>query len=308
MKRTVPVVAFAVNGTLVVGSDEGEWGSLAGSAVTELPSTGQISACVQDVSGVVTAACWEPRLEQLRDGAWTSIALSAPALALAATDHGLVLADTSGGIARLAGASHVPMQELTSHEPIVELVGCGGGIAALSMSGTVSVAPWPATDGPLVPVATHAIGRVHAIWPGIRPGTVLVAGATGLGVLEHRRLVAVATDFGEPIAGATVVHGRALIWGDRGGAWIIDERLARVARVRPGASVLVGATAIGDRALGWTTDGALYAFDGSAEGGTRLAFGDIVLAVPDVDKVSVIAVRWTPHGGTRATREVIGWN
>lgn len=302
--RDVPAHAFVVDGTLVIGSDAGAWSTVDADARLEaLPSTGRVSASTRDDrSGVVTVACYAPRLEQLSGGTWTSIALSAPALALAATPHGLVLADTSGGIAKLSGVSRVPVQEHAASEPIVELVAMGDGLAMLSNAGTVSVTTWPGREGALVEVATGAIGRAHAMWPGVAPGTAIVAGASGVGVLEDRRFTAVATDFGERIAGVAIAgRGRAVMFGDGGGAWLMDERLVRRARVQCGE--LVGVASAGDRALGWTRDGALHSIDGDGKA-QKLPFHDVVLAIADA------TIHWTRAAGAWVTREgkAAAWN
>src|SRR5262249_46415120 len=83
---SIPVIAFAIHGTLVVGTDDGEWSTLGPSdQLVPAASTGRSSAAVCDANGTLTIASWEPKLTQYRDGTWTSIALAAPALALAAT-------------------------------------------------------------------------------------------------------------------------------------------------------------------------------------------------------------------------------
>jgi len=294
--RDTPAYAFVVEGSLVIGSDAGAWSRVGSDGhLAALPSTGRVSAWTQDARGVVTVACYAPRLEQLTSDAWTSIALSTPALALAATPRGLVLADTSGGIALLSGVSRVPVQEHTASEPVVELIAIGGGLAMLSNGGTVFVTTWPGQEGTLVPVATGAIGRAHAMWPGIASGTAIVAGASGVGVLEERRFAAVVTDLGERIAGvAPVGRSRAIMLGDTGNAWVVDERLARRSRVQ--CSDLVGAAAAGDHALGWTRDGALYSIDGDGRA-ERLAARDVVLAVRDA------TIHWTETAGAWVTRE-----
>src|SRR5215813_2522395 len=82
---TSPVMAFAVGGSFVVGTESGDWLSLAGDQLAPIASTGRASAAVRDAAGVLTVACWEPKLERYERGAWSSIALAAPAIALAAT-------------------------------------------------------------------------------------------------------------------------------------------------------------------------------------------------------------------------------
>ena len=311
--RSIPVAAFAIRGSLVIGTDAGEWSMLdAGEQLVPLPATGPVSAVVEDATGTLTVACWEPRLEQLNDPsrAWSEIALAAPAVALAATPRGLVIADTSGGLSLLGGDAHVPVHELTSPEPVVALQPMDQGLVVLAASGAVEVTPWPGQDGPLTPISTASIGRAHALFPGIRRGTVLVAGARGLGVLEQKRLVAVTTDLGDRISGAAVFaeHGRAFVYADDGEAWIVDDGLGRPARVRLGDVEVAGCVPGADgTVLAWTTDGALYVigYDGAS---WRIADGGVVLAAPEIDRIGTIAIHWTPQGGARVTRGHVAWN
>lgn len=305
-----PVVAFAIHGALVIGTDGGDWLSLgSGEQLTALGPTGPVSAAVRDASGTLTVASWEPRLAQLRDGAWVSIALAAPAVALAVTPRGLVLADAGGGLALLAGGSRTPVQELTADEPVLELVPGGAGIVALLASGAVATTAWPQADAPavLAHVDTTAVGRVHALFAGVAGGTVLVAGARGCGVLDRGRLVAVASDLGDRIAGAAVFHGhgRALLHTDEGEGCVVDDRLSRTARIAVG--VIAGCTpGDGGSVLAWTTSGGLHAI---AHDGTHrtLADGGVVLAAPEVGRVGAIAIRWAPASGVRVTRGHVAW-
>jgi hypothetical protein len=305
-----PVAAFAIHGSLVIGTDTGAWLSLgSGEQLTAIASTGPMSAAVRDAAGTLTVASWEPRLAQLRDGVWASIALAAPAAALAVTPRGLVIADAGGGLSLLAGASRAPVQELTTDEPAVELVPGGVGIVALLANGAVATTAWPqaAAAAALSFVDTTAIGRVHALFPGIRDGTVLVAGARGCGVLDRGRLVAVANDLGDRIAGAAVfrARGRALLHTDEGDGCVVDDRLSRTARIAAG--VIAGCTSGDDGSvLAWTTSGGLQAIgdDGTHQ---ALADGDVVLAVPEVGRVGAIAIRWAPSTGVRVTRGHMAW-
>lgn len=309
--RSMPVAAFAIRGSLVIGTDNGEWSTLgAGEQLVPLPGTGPVSAVIDDGAGTLTVACWEPKLEQLRDGAWSQIALSAPAVALASTPRGLVIADTGGGLSVLAGSSRVPLQELTSTEPVVALQPAAQGLVVLAASGAVEVTTWPGQEGALVPVSTASIGRAHALFPGIRAGTVLVAGARGLGVLEQKRLVAVTTDLGDRVSGASVFagHARAFVFGDDGGSWIVDESLGRPARVRLGAAEVAGCVPGADgTVLAWTTDGVLHVVghDGAS---WRVAEDSVVLAAPEVGRIGTIAIHWTPVSGARVSRGHVAWN
>jgi hypothetical protein len=310
--RSIPVAAFAHRGSLVIGTDTGEWLSLgAGDRLVPLPATGPISDAVDAPDGTVTVACWEPVLKQLRDGVWTELALSAPATALAVTPRGLVIADSGGGLSLLAGASRVPVQELAGPEPILALQAVDGGLVALGASGAVEVTGWPGGTAALSPVHTGSIGRAHAIFPGIRPGSVLVAGARGIAVLEKQRLSAATTELGDRISGVAVFtdRGRAFIYADNGDAWIVDEGLGRPARVHLGEAEVAGAAPGADGTiLAWTTDGALHVVghDGAS---WRVTDGGVVLAVPEPETSrGSIAIHWTAAGGARVTRGHVAWN
>jgi hypothetical protein len=262
-----------------------------------------MSDVVAEADGTVTVACWSPELRQLRQGAWSTISLSAPAMALASTPRGIVIADTGGGLSLLSGAARVPVQEVTSPEPIV----------ALGASGTVEVSTWPVVEGGLVPIHTGTIGRAHAIFAGIRPGTALIAGSRGIATLDadgtRPRLAAVTTDVKERVSGAAVFtdRQRAFVYADSGEAWIIDEGLVRANAVRLSAGV-IGAAPSGDGSvLVWTADGALHTV--GSDGATWRVTGDgVVLAVPDPGRTGSIAIHWTASGGTRVTRGHVAWN
>jgi hypothetical protein len=310
--RTIPVAAFTLRGTLVIGTDSGEWLSIGnGDRVVPLADTGPISDVVDHGDGTLSVACWTPVLKQLRDSAWTDLSLSAPATALAMTPRGLVLADTGGGLSLLAGTSRVPVQELTSPEAIVQLVALDGGLAVLGTSGSVEVTTWPGAEGGLTPVHTGSIGRAHAIFAGLRRGTALVAGARGVGVLERQRLTSVSTDIGDRVAGVAVFHdrGRALLHADDGSAWIVDEGLARPARVRLGDGKVAGATSGSDgTVLVWTTDGVLHVVghDGAS---WQVTDGGVVLALPEPNQIrGSIAIHWSASRGMRVTRGHVAWN
>ncbi len=311
--RSVPVAAFSHGGTLVIATDDGEWLRLgAGEALEPIASTGPMSDVVAERDGSITVACWTPELRQLRDGAWSTITLSAPAIALAATPRGIVLADTSGGLSLLSGAARVPVQELTSPVPIVSLLWVGG-LVALGASGTVEVSTWPVVEGGLVPIHTGTIGRAHAIFAGIRPGTAFVAGARGLATLDadgtRPRLAAVTTDLEERISGAAVFtdRQRALVYADSGDAWIVDDGLVRANAVRLSAGV-IGAAPSGDGSvLAWTADGALHTV--GSDGATWRVTGDsVVLATPDPGRAGSLAIHWTASSGPRVTRGHVAWN
>ncbi len=311
--RSVPVAAFPHGGTLVIATDDGEWLRLgAGESLEPMTATGPMSDVVAESDGTVTVACWEPKLWQLRGGAWSTISLSAPATALAATPRGIVIADTSGGLSLLAGAARVPVQELTSPEPVLSLVWVGG-LVALGASGSVEVSTWPVVEGGLVPIHTGTIGRAHAIFGGIRPGTALVAGSRGLAILDadgtRPRLQAVTTDLKERVSGAAVFtdRQRALVYADSGEAWIVDEGLVRANAVRLSAGV-IGAAPSGDGSvLAWTADGALHTI--GSDGATWRVTGDgVVLAIADPGRTGSIAIHWTAKSGTRVTRGHVAWN
>ena len=311
--RSIPVAAFAIRGALVIGTDAGEWSTLgAGEQLEPLPATGPVSAVVEDATGTLTVACWEPKLEQLNDPSrgWSEIALAAPAVALAATPRGLVIADTGGGLSLLEGASQVPVLALAAPEPIVALQPMEHGLVVLAASGAVEVTTWPDQDGPLAPVSTASIGRAHALFPGMRRGTVLVAGARGLGVLEQKRLVSVTTDLDDRISGAAVFadHGRAFVYTDNGEAWIVDEALGRPARVRLGGAEVAGCVPGADgTVLAWTTEGVLYVI-GHEGASWCVADGGVVLAAPELGRSGTIAIHWTQQGGARVTRGHVAWN
>ena len=310
--RSVPVAAFALRGAVVIGTDGGEWVSIGtNDRAVPLADTGPISDCVDHGDGTLSVACWTPVLKQLRDGAWSDLSLSAPATALAVTPRGLVFADTSGGLSLLAGASRVPVQELTAPEPILQMIAVDGGLVALGASGSVETTPWPASEGGLSPVGTSSIGRAHAIFPGIRRGTAFVAGARGVAVLERGRLASVSTDLGDRISGAAVFgdRGRALLHADDGSAWIVDEGLARPARVRLGDGRVAGACAGSDgTVLAWTTDGVLHVVghDGAS---WQVTDGGVVLALPEPNQIrGSIAIHWSASRGLTVTRGHVAWN
>jgi hypothetical protein len=305
-----PVTAFAIHGALVVGSDDGEWFTLGpGDQLSPAASTGRVSAAVTDAAGTLTIASWEPRLTQLSKGVWSSIALAAPAVALAVTPRGLVIADAGGGLSLLAGASRAPVQELSADQPVLALAPRGGGIVALLANGTVVTSAWPdaAAAVMLAEVDTSAIGRVHALFPGMIAGSVLVAGARGYGLLDRDHLVAVANELGDRIAGAAVFHGhgRALLHTDEGDGCIVDQRLLSSARLAIGA--IVGCVSCDDGGvLAWTAAGALHAIDRHAAHRT-LADGGVVLAAPEVGRIGAIAIRWAQATGVRITRGHVAW-
>jgi hypothetical protein len=309
--RSMPIAAFSPRGALVIGTDAGEWLAVRGDQLIAMPATGPISDVVDDPSGTLTVACWEPVLKQLRDGAWIDLALTAPATALAVTPSGLVIADTSGGLSVLRGGSRVPIQELTSPEPLIALQSVDGGLVALGTSGSLEVTMWPGQPGGLTAVHTGAIGRAHAIFPGIRRGTALVAGARGVAVLERNRLTAVTTDLGDRVSGVAVFgdRGRAFLHADDGQAWIVDEGLALAARVQLGEVDVAGAAPGEDGSvLVWTTDGALHVVghDGAC---WRMTDGGVVLAMPEPDRTrGSIAIHWTAADGARVTRGHVAWN
>lgn len=309
--RSVPVAAFPHGGTLVIATDDGQWLRLeSGEALEPMSPTGPMSDVVAESDGSLTVACWEPKLFQLRGGVWSTISLSAPATALASTPRGIVIADTTGGLSLLSGA--VPVQELTSPEPILSLVWAGS-LVALGASGSVEISTWPGVDGGLSPIHTGSIGRAHAIFGGIRPGTALIAGSRGLAVLDadamRPRLAAVTTDLKERVSGAAVFtdRQRALVYADSGDAWIIDEGLVRATAVRLSAGV-IGAASSGDGGvLAWTADGALHTI--GSDGATWRVTGDnVVLAVADPGRTGTIAIHWTRSTGTRVTRGHVAWN
>lgn len=309
--RSIPVSAFTIGDSLVIGTDSGEWLTLRhGDVLHPLPSTGPISAVVEDRAGTITVACWEPVLKQLRDSEWTTLSLSAPAVALAVTPAGLVIADTSAGLWLLAGSSRVPVHELTAAEPVVALEATEEGLVVLAASGAVEATVWPGHDGGLLPVNTASIGRAHALFPGIRRGTALVAGARGIAVLDRHRLVAVTTDLGDRVGGAAVFRdrGRAFLHADNGEAWIVDEGLGRPARVRIGNAEIAGcAPGTDGTVLAWTTDGALHVVghDGAS---WRVADRDVVLGAPEVARAGSIAIHWTASIGAHVTRGHVAWN
>lgn len=308
---SIPVSAFTLRGSLVIGTDRGEWFSVtSGDQLEPLADTGPIADVIL-ADGTISVACWAPVLKQLRGVVWTDLALSAPATAIASTPRGLVIADTGGGLSLLAGMSRVPVQELTSPEVVVTLLPLEDGVVALGTSGTIEVSTWPGSEGGLVPVNTAAIGRAHAIFPGLRRGTVFAAGARGLGLVERQRLVASATDFPDRIAGVAVFaeKSRAFVYADSGEAWIVDESLARPARVRLGDGRIAGAAAGTDgTVLAWTTDGVLHvvAHDGAS---WRIADGGVVLALPEPNQIrGSIAIHWSESTGVRVSRGHVAWN
>jgi hypothetical protein len=315
--RSMPIAAFPHGGSLVIATDDGEWLRLGtGESLEPMTATGPMSDVVAETDGTITVACWSPELRQLRHGpmspAWSTISLSAPATALAATPRGLVIADTGGGLSLLTGAARVPVQELSSPEPILSLVWVGS-LVALGASGTVEVSTWPVVEGGLVPIHTGTIGRAHAIFAGIRPGSALVAGARGIATLDadgtRPRIVAVTTDLKERISGAAVFadRQRALVYADSGDAWIVDEGLVRANPVRLSAGV-IGAAPSGDGGvLAWTADGALHTI--GSDGATwRVTGDDVVLAVADPGRTGSVAIHWSKSGGTRVTRGHVAWN
>jgi hypothetical protein len=304
----MPVAAFAIHGSLIVGTDSGDWLALgSGEQLAAIGATGPMSAAVRDAAGTLTVAGWGPSLAQLRGDRWSEIALASPAVALAATPRGLVIAEASGALSLLAGTSRVPVQELVAGEPVLDLAPAGGGIVALLANGAIASTTWPGAEAPLAVVETAAIGHAHAVFADPFAGAVLVAGARGAGVIERGRLVAVASDLGDRVAGAAAfgAQDRALVYCDDGAAYILDRRLSRAAQAPAGG--FAGAAPGDDgRVLAWTTTGSLQAI---TAGGThhRLTEGSVVLAAPEVGRIGAIALHWTPQTGVRATRGHVAW-
>ena len=300
----IPVDAFTIGGSIVIGTDDGQWLELgAGNRLEELPATGPTSAAVDCGDGTVLVAGWEPVLRRLRERRWVTQAIGAPAIALAVTARGLVIADAGGALSLIAGGSGVPVQELAAREPVVALVALGDGVAVLTASGRVEATAWPAGPAELAPIETQAVGRVHALFAGIRRGRALVAGARGLGVIDGARSIAITTGLGDRVAGAVGFgdDAHALVFGDHGEAWIVDEQLTRTARVGVAGAVIGAATSPGRRVLAWTAEGALHAVEPSGAS-RRIADGNVVLATPEPDGRGALAVRWSAQAGVSITR------
>ncbi len=303
--RTRPIALCASARATYVGSDGGEWATVtAANELGALPSTGPFGAAVVDASGTLTVACWGTSVKQLRDAAWSEIVLGAPTLALADTARGLFAGDADGGLTIVPTTSRIPVQEQSLGEPVVALQSTGDAIVALGTSGKVT-----ACGATLVAVDTSAIGRVHALFPGVRTGSAIVAGTEGYAVLvtgDRAALAAVVVD-GPALRGVAPFHDRerALIYADGGDAWIADAGLARVARLRVR---VVGAAATPDgTVLAWTGDGELHvvAHDGAIR---RIGERDIVLAAADLERAGgYIAIHWSASDGARVSRGRSAW-
>ena len=307
-----PVSAFALRAGIVVGSDAGEWLALDGDAAgngpaapRSLPPTARFAAAA--VAGdTLTVACWSKELRQLprlEDRSWRELPLGSPVLAMAATSRGLVLADAERGLSLLTGGG-VPVQELRSDSPLLELLALGELLLGLDGNGALVTTSWPHGEAALSPVDCAPIGRVHALFPGPHPGSALVAGALGVALFERGRLASIASDLNARVSGAVCFGAsrRVLLHGEDGEAWILDERLSRLSpAVRPSlASAIAGAApGLGDSALVWTADGGLYSL--SSSGAARLLLsGDVVLA--RLDRGGALAVHWSAGSGVRFTR------
>ena len=328
---TAPVVVCATGNGLVIGTDAGEWRSVAGDQLRALPATGAMSAVGVDAAGLLHVACWEPSVKQLRDGAWTEVALGAVPLALTSigrvarrpdanpdglaragmTDDAgsLVAGDSGGGLAIVPTTARIPVQELTAPDAIVELHALGDALVVLGARGAVGVTAWPRVpDAPLVSIDTAAIGRVYAGFAGMRDGTLILAGRRGLGILERDRVTAV-TELHDPIRTVAAFrdHGRACVVTDAGDAWLVDATLARVGRLQLGDPLAGVVPAPDGSVLAWTLAGAMYVVNREGKT-TRIAEGDVVLGAPDPsDPHGYLAVHWTQAGGARVTRGRAPW-
>ncbi len=339
---SAPVMVCATRDGLVIGSDAGEWCAVVGDRSTSggaarsgdagpcelrpLPATGPVSAAAVDAAGVLNVVCWEASVKQLRDGSWTDVALGAVPLALvqlASSDAGgsvthdglaragvtaLVAGDTSGGLLIVPTTARIPVQELTAPEPIVELHALPEALVVLGARGALGVTGWPrVADAPLVSVATASIGHVYAAFAGMRAGTLVLAGARGIGILEHGRVTGV-SELADRIRTVAAFrgHDRACLVTDAGDAWLVDTTLARVGRLQIG-DPLAGAVAAPDGSvLAWTQHGTLHVVERDGKT-TRVAEHDVVLGAPDpADPHGYLAVHWTPTS-TRITKGRATW-
>ena len=104
-------------------------------------------------------------------------------------------------------------------------------------------------------------------------------------------------------------RGRALRYADDGRAWIVDEGLARPARVRLGNGKVAGACSGSDgTVLAWTTDGVLHVVghDGAS---WQVTDGGVVLALPEPNQIrGSIAIHWSASRGLSVTRGHVAWN
>lgn len=293
---------------MIVGTDAGEWLAIEavrdGTGVRRVCDTGPFAAVAREEAGLAIAS-WGAQLVRLRAGERAEgepAALAIAALALVSTPRGLVIASVDGGLSLLANDRSVPVQELAAPAPIVEMLAhATRGLALLGAGGTLDVTTWPASPGPLVRVDPAAIGRPHALFAGMTPGTALVAGARGVAILDGTRLATAAAIGPDRVCAAVAFagRGRACLCDDAGAAWIVDASLGRVDRVRlPDASFAGLAAGPRGAVLAWTDGGALYEIlhDGESR---RLAAERVVLALGRAD--DVIAIQWTAADGVSAT-------
>lgn len=306
----LPNMLLAAKQGPVVGTDAGEWFAIeANGAVVPLPATGPFSAALVDASGIVTVACWESSIKQLRGAHWVEHMAVAPPLALVLAELGVVVGDALGGFSIVDAGSWFPVPDLAATAPILDLGVIGTSLAVVDASGRLAITRLPGRDQvDLATLDTGALGRPFALCPGIRAATLIAIGERGIGIVDGATLGSVVAEASVRAVAAFRGHDRACVVTDAGTAWIVDAALARVARIRLAGAGIEGLATGGDgTVLAWTTDGDLHSIgpDGAVR---RMVEGDVVLAAPDPDDAAgYLAVHWTAERGLRVSRGRTTW-
>jgi hypothetical protein len=306
----LPIAVLSGKQAPLLATEAGEWFVIEpDGTLVALPATGPFAAAIADAASVVTVACWDGSIKQLRGRVWAERALlEAPAVALASSARGVVAGDASGGLSLIATGPRPAVAALIATAPIVELGTADDMLVALDSSGLLVATRWPLAGDDLAPVTAEPLGRPYALYPGIRAATVIAVGSRGLGVIAGDRLTATVAEPGIRAVIAFRDQARACVVTDSGAAWIVDGSLAKIARIRIGPAGIAGAASGGDgNLLAWTTDGDLLSVrpDGAVR---RLIEGDVVLAAPDPDGISgYLAVHWTAEREPRVSRGEATW-
>lgn len=307
----LPIALLAGKHGPVLATEAGEWFAIeANGELTALDPTRPFAAAIVDTTGVVTVACWDGSIKQLRSKtAWEPPLLVASPIALAATDRGVVAGNASGRLT-LVPRGRSPVKELVTTAPIVELAASDTALVVLDASGLLTTTSWPIrSEAGLVPIDTAAVGRPFALSPGITSSTLIAICESGIAIVDGSELSAVVA---QPAVRTVVAFrgvDRACVVTDTGEALIVDGSLVRVAAIQLAGVAIEGAAPWFDgHVLAWTTDGDLLAVavDGSVR---RLAEGDVVLAAQNPEQATdYIAVHWTTGDRARVSRGRAVWS
>lgn len=307
----LPIALLAGKHAPVLATEAGEWFAIeANDELTALDPTGPFAAATVDATGVVTVACWDGSIKQLRSKtAWEPPLLVASPIALAATPRGVVAGNASGRL-MVVPRGRSPVKELIATAPVVELAASDSTLVVLDASGLLAMTSWPVRgDAGLVPIDTAAVGRPFALCPGITSSTLIAICEGGIAIVDGGELSAVVAQSDVRTVVAFRGADRACVVTDAGQAWIADGSLVRVSAIQLAGVTIEGAAPWFDgHVLAWTTDGDLLAVavDGSLR---RLAEGDVVLAAQNPEQATdYIAVHWTTGHGARVSRGRAVWS